>query len=259
MTEVKIPQTIGEFPHKPHYEVRTASQSYSNIAAVLAGFAFAAVVLVVQIPNLPHNYSANADSLRDWATISFLVAFAGCILSAFTFAVVAGEEILAPRSHTMALLGAAGFAVSANLIIWGLVTLIKIFLSQNVYGFIHWVFAVMMSLSPLYAAFSAFDPKIQFERKIITRKDLGEVFVPSFVPLLTVLAVRYFSGTFPDTAIARFFPFVMGTALGIIILSAVGAIFVSSFRDITYCLSMRASGIWVGIHSIIIGLLILMM
>jgi hypothetical protein len=29
-------QTSDEIPHKPHYNVRTAAQSYSNIAAVVS-------------------------------------------------------------------------------------------------------------------------------------------------------------------------------------------------------------------------------
>ena len=43
------PTTMEADKAKPQvqFNVRVASQSYSNIAAVIAGFAFAAVVLVV--------------------------------------------------------------------------------------------------------------------------------------------------------------------------------------------------------------------
>jgi len=51
----------AEKPHKrlksPFYVITTSAQSYSNIAGVLAGFAFTAVVLVVQtaLPSKPIN------------------------------------------------------------------------------------------------------------------------------------------------------------------------------------------------------------
>src|SRR5207248_2933617 len=90
-----FPRKIGEFPHFPHYNVRTAGQSYSNIAAILAGFAFTAVILVLPNAHL-------SQKLSEQATIAFLVAFFGCILAAFMFSVVTGEEILAPRTNMIA-------------------------------------------------------------------------------------------------------------------------------------------------------------
>ena len=130
----------------PHYDVRIASQSYSNIATVLAGFAFAAVVLVVQQnpPDVP-----NATLLRDWATIAFLLAFFGCLVAAFTFAVVTGEEELAPRSHTMALLGGGGFALATVYVIWGLVVLVKLFLSSSILAPARWIFIGSTIITPI--------------------------------------------------------------------------------------------------------------
>jgi len=120
-----------ESTRKSHYDVRSASQTYSNIAAVLAGFAFAAVVLVVQIPTLPNN--ANAPILRDWATIALLIAFFEC---------VAGEEKLALRSHAIALCGGTGFSLSSGYIFWGLASLIKLFLSPSIAELSRWISSV---------------------------------------------------------------------------------------------------------------------
>ncbi|HDP98384.1 MAG TPA: hypothetical protein ENN22_04265 [bacterium] len=129
-----------ESTRKSHYDVRSASQTYSNIAAVLAGFAFAAVVLVVQIPTLLNN--ANAPILRDRATIALLIAFFGCVAAAFTFGVVAGEEKLALRSHAIALCGGTGFSLSSGYIFWGLASLIKLFLSPSIAELSRWISSV---------------------------------------------------------------------------------------------------------------------
>ncbi len=120
----------------PRYKLQSAAQSYSNIAAVLAGFAFAAIVLVVQ-GTLPQTVSAHL--LRGYVAIAFLVAFFGCIVSAFNFALVTGEELVitggvegvAPRTHIIALLGGAGFAVSTIFIFWGMVLLARLFLPED--------------------------------------------------------------------------------------------------------------------------------
>jgi len=256
MTESKVSRPIGELPHEPHYEVRIASQSYSNIATVLAGFAFAAVVLVVQT-NLPT--SPNADLFRDWATIYFLLAFVGCVISALTFATVTGEEILTPRSHTMALLGGIGFSISANLVILGLATLIKIFLTLRICAFVQLVFPLIMSLSPLFVAFSAFDPIIGFEAKSITKKDVAQVFVPSFAPLLIIVPIRYLGVSFSIALSETLFSAILSIAFVLIVLSAGSALVVSSFADLRFRLNLLVSGVCVGIHSFVIGLFILML
>lgn len=248
---------IGELPHRPHYEIRTASQSYSNIAAVLSGFALAAVVLVVQ--SVPPSTSPNANTFQDWATIAFLLSFIGCIISALTFAVVTGEEILAPRSHSMALLGGIGFSISTNLVIFGLAMLIKIYLSLTIDRFVDLAFPMMMSLSPLFVAFSALDPIIGFDHDSLTSKDVAQVFIPSFAPLVIILIIRYSGGAFTTAITASVINLVMGAAIMAILLSAISVMVVSSFKSIRFRLSLLATGVIVGIHSLIIGLLILML
>jgi hypothetical protein len=247
---------VGELPHKPHYEVRTASQSYSNIAAVLAGFAFAAVILVVQ--TTPPASSESAVIFRDLATIAFLMAFIGCVVSGFVFATVTGEEILAPRSHTMALLGGMGFSISSNLVMFGLATLTKIFLSPDITSFVKVIFPIAMFLSPLFVAFSAVDPIIGFEKEPIKTKDLVQLFSFSFLPLIFALLVKYFGSEIPANTILVFFKPVMVAAFIVILLSAASALSVSSFADIKFRLSLPISGIIVGIHSFVVGALILM-
>ncbi|MEM4203976.1 MAG: hypothetical protein QXS54_07905 [Candidatus Methanomethylicaceae archaeon] len=145
-----IPKKSSQFELR--YDVRVSSQGYSNIASVLAGFALAAVVLVVQ--SSPPAIG-NAALLRDWASIAFLVAFFGCVMAAFVFSVVAGEEVLAPRSHTMALIGGAGLAMSTVYIFWGLVILADLFLSPGIVTLARLIFISVTLIAPLYLMLAA--------------------------------------------------------------------------------------------------------
>lgn len=247
------PPKIGKYPHKPHYDVREASDGYSNIAAVLAGFAFAAIVLVIQIPNLPEG----TELSRDWAAIAFLVAFIGSLLSSFTFSIVRGEEILSPRSHTVALLGGCGFMISANLIFWGVATIVKVFLSENIYLFIYYSFPIVMAFSLLYVAYSAFDPIISFEERDITWKDYGKTFGPAYFLLIPMMLFKFMGAEIPLESTRIWFNWVMFAALALNLLSAFIAI-MASMRDYSYRLPLIGSGLWIGFHAIVLGLLILM-
>src|SRR5579859_6806379 len=99
------PPVLGEFPHVPHYDIRRAAPSYANLAAVQAGFALAAVVLIAS--TLGQNaHLSQATFYRDWATAAFLIAFFGSVLSALLLSVIAGDEILSPRTNMTALYAA---------------------------------------------------------------------------------------------------------------------------------------------------------
>jgi hypothetical protein len=243
--------------HKPHYEIRVSSQSYSNIAAVLAGFAFAAFILVVQT-KVPAEIMYS-EYFRDWATITFLLSLLGCVLSSFTFATVTGEEVLAPRSHTIALLSGISFSVAANLIFLGMAFLSRIYLSPNVYGFIHTVFPFIMLTSPLFIGFSAFDPIIGFEKKRLSRKDYSLVFVPSFLPLVIAIIIKFAFGCFQVVTIRNNFNLVMTIASIVIVIGSGIAVVVSSIAKTKFRLSLAISGILMALHSIVIGFLILML
>lgn len=242
-------------PHynEPHYLIPVAAQSYSNIAAVLAGFAFAAVILAVQTtPPLDPEKAI----FKDWATIAFLLSFVGCVISAFIFAMVTGEHKLYPRSYAMALLGGAGFSISASLVIFGMVLLTKVFLSPKVYGFAHNVFPVIMIFSILFVAMSALDPILTFDSKPVTKKDLAQLFIPGLTPYVLAWVIFYFLGGFISDAT---FNVAMWGAIVIILLSAVGSLIISSIPNTKFRFNMLTSGMIVGVHSIALGLFLMML
>ena len=111
-------QSDGQLQRRRNYDVRVAAQSFSSIATVLAGFAFTTIVLVIQLALTPE-VELDDTALVYRAASSFLIAFFGCTIAAFTFGMVSGDEVLAPRSHAVALLGGASFGLSIIYMFWG--------------------------------------------------------------------------------------------------------------------------------------------
>ena len=117
---------------------------------MLAGFAFAAVVLVVQ--------DTVGDPLRrEIVAISFLLSFFGCIAAAFNFATISGQEAPSPRSFTMGLLAGGGFGISTLYIFWGLAVLMSIFLSPLISQVAFLLFIAVALVAPTYLIVAALD------------------------------------------------------------------------------------------------------
>jgi len=254
--KIKEQQAQEDEPYnEPHYVIPVAAQSYSNIAAVLAGFAFAAVILAIQ--TTPPIESEKVV-IKDWATIAFFLSFVGCVISAFIFAMVTGEHKIYKRSYAISLLGGTGFSISASLVIFGMVLLAKVFLSPKVYQFAHITFPVIMLFSILFAAMAALDPKLTFDKEpvSVTTKDLAQLLIPSLTPFILAWIVFYsFGGFMSDVA----FNISMYGAFAIILLSAIGSLSIASNPNTEFRFSMLVSGLMVGVHSAALGLFLMIL
>ena len=239
----------------PYYNVVKASQSFSNIAAVLAGFALAAVILVVQIQDLPDK--ANAATLRDWATIAFLVALFGCVASAFTFGVLTGEAEPGSRSHAAALFGGTGFAVSTVFVFWGLASLTKIFLSEDIVELTRWLFFGTILIVPLHLIFSAIDAIRMKEDTSFSPGHFLRLATPSYL-LITSAIILSLIGIPPLTdLLASAFRPIAVISFTVIVVSAAGALFVSE-RPVDYSLNPTFGRVWILVQSAILALLALL-
>lgn len=250
---------------KKHYDVRKAAEQFSNIATVLAGFAFAAVILVVQsassssspLPNLQ-----GATLLRERAAIAFLLSFFGCTLAAFTFATVAGEEELSSRSHAMALLGGAGFAVSTVYVIFGLVLFIRLhFLSPDLITSARAIFVAAVLMAPAYLILSAVDPLIAFGSLTLDqiptkiKKQLWPlgyipIIVGALASLLKLPKLIYREGPL--------FSYLVMASLLLILIGSAWALLASD-REHSYCLQPLKAGLWICVHSCVYMCLILLL
>lgn len=263
MTLLKATKDVERPPGTPkksnrfelRYDVRISSQGYSNIASVLAGFALAAVVLVVQ--SSPPAIEG-AALLRDWASIAFFVAFFGCVMAAFVFAVVAGEEILAPRSHTMALIGGSGLAMSTVYIFWGLVILTKLFLSPSIVPLARLIFVGVTLIAPLYLMLAALSATgvgfegLDVEPIEISTRTWIQLLAFGYVPISFGIFNLLFHLAPVETSYFGPFVIVSCVLLGI---GMVGALLISIFRR-AFRLGLTLSALWISLHSCISGVLL---
>lgn len=248
-------EATTESHHALHYDVREASKVFSNTAAVLAGFAFAAVILVVQAPKT--NIAANLSILSDWAVIAFLISLFGCIAASFVFGVVAGDKILGPRSFTVATLGGFGLSISFGLIFWGLTALIKVFLSPSVAELSRWIFFAVSIATAFFLTLSAIDPIRGFDRTPISLKLFLRFAVPSYLLILPAIFASCLGIPLLADLAASSFNIAMIVLLFIILLSDMIALFVSDKAD-DYRLSWTMSTAWLFLHSIVFAFLILL-
>jgi hypothetical protein len=232
--------------NNPHYVIPVAAQSYSNIAAVLAGFAFAAVILAMQVKPLD-----SEKVVFSWATISFILSFVGCIMSAFIFATVTGENDIYPRSYAIALFGGTGFSISTSLVIFGMALLTKVFLTPEVYEFVHIIFPILMLFVIFFVAASALDTILTFDNKPPTKKDYILLFTPSLAPFILAWGIG-------SSSIITFGVALWG-AVAIILSSGIGSLLIVSNPNTEFRFNMFTSGVIVGIHSIALGLFLLIL
>ena len=236
-------------------DVRIAAQGYSNIAGVLAGFAFTVIVLVVQMNDTSASAAAIAIS-RNISTVGFLAAFFGCVLSAFSFSLLASEEALTPRAHNMALFAGAGFSIAMSLLFWSLAVLLRTFLLNEAADLAYQVFPLFVIIHPAYVAASVLDSIYIFEIRRPNIKEILSVLAPSYLLLLTALLCRLFRFSVDIRASTSFFSLIIWTSiLAIIINSILAAIF--SAIDEKYRINLKSIGVWMGLQSVIICLLVI--
>jgi hypothetical protein len=104
------------------FDLSVTAGLYSQVAGILAGFAFTAILLPLAIPR-------GNDDVTDvgHAITAFACAFFGLILAAIEYAVMAGEpggQALRGRASVEELMIGAGFALSALLLLYGLYQLL---------------------------------------------------------------------------------------------------------------------------------------
>jgi hypothetical protein len=146
---------------KPH----EAARSYASAAAVLAGFCFAAVVLIVSLEQGAINLQASGQvdlALEpgdlDRAVGALLTAFLGLVLSSFLFARVGGQPEPVQRGFWSVLLASVGLATSALFALWGLSELIDVVLDRDeVHTLVRWVFVATSVLAASFVAAAACD------------------------------------------------------------------------------------------------------
>lgn len=236
------------------YDVRVASEQYSNIAGLLAGFAFTVLMLIAQ-SNTPSLTEAEVLG-RNFAAIGFFVAFFGAILSSFVFAVISGEEALTPRANQMAFFGGASFSLVIAITFWSMSLVLKGFLLEEVAILSDQILPLFLIIHPLYVTSSILDNIYIFERRTPVPAEYFISTGPSLVPIVTAAIMRFGGSISISTNNGIFSTLIWLLLLLTVVGNCVAALF--STVDEDFRLNIFFCGIWMSLHTTIIGILILM-
>ncbi|HET7418127.1 MAG TPA: hypothetical protein VFJ61_10935 [Solirubrobacterales bacterium] len=137
------------------YDVVKAASAYSNATGLVSGFALAAVVLVFTI-------AATVSDLDDaqrvdlgFATSLFALGFVGCLLGAYAFASLGGEEN-SPATMTYSMLVGSAVSIAVIAVLGGFEALAEAFLAESAVVFE--IFTAMgAAIVPLFVWFPQWD------------------------------------------------------------------------------------------------------
>ena len=221
---------------------------------MLAGFAFTAVILVMQQTQGPNGLSSSA--LAGKATGSFLVAFFGCLVSATLYAVVASDVTPGARARGTFFFTSVSAFVGGSHLFFGLCCLTAIYLPDQLY-LSRWVLILgsvfgtghLLNVEILSATYHDSAPH--------TPRELAFIGAPSLIALTiaTILSLTHAVG--PDRLSAVGFPSVAMYSLICIALSAVWAMVVNG-REEEYRVPSRLTAGWIFATTLLFSFLILL-
>jgi hypothetical protein len=93
---------------------------YSQLAGVLAGFAFTAVTVVVTVRVEAKKHGRSFDN----ALRPLISGFLGLILTSLNYAAIAGDKTRGARSTLLEIIAGIGFAASALLLIYAVLLML---------------------------------------------------------------------------------------------------------------------------------------
>lgn len=237
------------------YDVRKASEQYSNIAGLLAGFAFTVLMLVAQ-SNIPSLSEIEVLS-RNFAAVGFFVAFFGSILSSFVFAVISGEEALTPRANQMAFFAGGSFSLTLALTFWSMAAVLRGFLVDEVATLADQILPIFLIIHPLYVTSSILDNIFIFERRNPSFAEYSITTGPSVLPIAIAGIIKLAGGGIGlQDGGSPFYVIIWLFLIMIVVGNCASALFSTVNED--FRLSINFSGIWMTLNATLISFLILM-
>lgn len=226
----------------PKYQVHIASQSYSNIASVLAGFALTIILLFFDLSRSVLDFNLAEDiKIATLIAMELSIAFIGCVIFSIVFATISGEDKTTSRSYTLAFLGGVGFVITVNLFIVALASILNLNILFENNFVIKIIFFVTMIISPLFALLSPIDIYIEKKKdhKPILSKILMHYFsimIPFFIiKIISFFKWKLFFSNFFGNNIYTYFTLLL--SFSIILLSSITSLFISTGKDEEFALS----------------------
>ena len=105
----------------PYFNIAETAGFYSQLAGVLAGFAFAAIMVLLTARMTPPSESPEEVQPFSGATRLLVVSFVGLILASLNYAILAGDVPGSHRSASLELVGGVGFGAAGLSLIYAIV------------------------------------------------------------------------------------------------------------------------------------------
>lgn len=123
----------GDTTHSVVFNSVAASGNYSGIAAVLAGFAFAGFIMIVdrELGGRRSHLGRSGTTLVSWVASGLIVSMFGSVVAALNFGVLGGMPPSSPAIHLVVFVAGAAFSLSTTLLFWTMFLLSRTLLSRN--------------------------------------------------------------------------------------------------------------------------------
>lgn len=236
----------------PHSDVRRTSEHHANLSAVLAGFAFTAIILVVQETQSSH--SQDFSALLSQATASFLMALIGCLTCAVLFAVIASDREMVARPRGVFFLTSMIAFISGSHIFYALNCLLAVYLPHLVY-LSRWVL-IFIALSAIAHLVNIEIGLAWYDPAPRTRRELVLFAAPGFaiVGMASVLSLTHTVRAERLAAIG--FPVALACSLLLMGLGSIWALVVNG-QDGHYRLPSTVTAGWIVACALLFSLMIL--
>jgi hypothetical protein len=242
------------------YDCRETAKNYVNVSSVLAGFAFTAIVLILdkKLDATPY-----LNVLRDKSCMAFLTGLFGCLVSAFTFSVLSGESSLNRRVFSAMLIGGGSFTLSGTFLFWGIVALMQIFVSPDIVGISKWIFLCTVFFVLIFLLLGALD--VFFKSDSLVKSKFGTNSLSAFLwmlsvtllPLVIAFNIRFLHGFDLDLLKSYFNP-IVSILLFITIIEGLSTVILLNFNE-NLTLSLTQLIIWLLVHSIILSSMVIIL
>jgi len=118
---IKIGQRSMNSEGEPYFNIAETAGFYSQLAGVLAGFAFAAIMVLLTARMAPSSESSEEVQPFSGATRLLVVSLVGLILASLNYAILAGDLPGSHRSASLELVGGLGFGAAGLSLIYAIV------------------------------------------------------------------------------------------------------------------------------------------
>lgn len=132
---------------EPYFDPRESARSYSAAAVVLAGFCFAAIVLVV---GAAHDA---CNGRCDRSVVALITAFLACVVSSFAMALVVAESKRSVRVYWLALIAGSTLAIAGLFALWGVLELVVVLTDDGKSGLRLFAIATFVVTTVIVAVF----------------------------------------------------------------------------------------------------------